>query len=238
MTEQERVERFEAAYNRIDRALSELTERSGDGRRRTYASKVRIAANRMRRLSRHVDFLLEIGDLRNAIVHNRLGDGEYIAVPNERTVLELEKIEETIFAPERVIPRFERRVYTLQHDESLAEAAELVKNTGFSRFPVYEGKQFVGILTANGLARWIIGHAANGTFHCDARAVRIEDVLREDHRRDFVEFISADTAIDDAAEMFRTNPRLEALLITRQGRPDEPAIGLIAAGDVVAHLSR
>ena len=81
-----RIARFEGAYNRIDREMQRLLDEPREGRRRGFASAVRQIASERRHFGRHLDFLLEAGELRNALVHNRFGDIEYIAVPTEATV--------------------------------------------------------------------------------------------------------------------------------------------------------
>ena len=235
MDERERIRRFESAYNRIDKALEELADRTNNGRRRTYASKVRIAANRVRRLSRHVDFLLEVGELRNAIVHNRMGDGTYIAVPLEETVDELEDIERRLFSPDTVIPKFQRKVQRLQSDDSLARAWELMRDTGFTRFPVYENGSFIGLLTSNGFSRWCAKHASEkGKLNVNANEIEVREVLAADHRREFAAFTAADTPVDDVAVMFRENPTLEAVIVTEHGRLTQKPIGLICASDILS----
>ena len=136
MTEKDRVERFEAAYNRIDHALTEMVERRGRRQKHPFAAKVRIAATRYRRLGKYVDFLLEIGELRNAIVHSRTDQDYYLAVPNQDTVTKLEAIEQRMFSPPSVSPRYVRTVTTLRADQSLVDVLELVRNDGYSRYPV------------------------------------------------------------------------------------------------------
>jgi CBS domain-containing protein len=231
--ERERVERFEAAYNRIDHALESLVERRGGGRRHTFAARVRIAAHKLRRLRQHVDFLLEIGDLRNALIHSRTDRDVYLAVPNLKTVEQMEAIERDLVAPERVTPRFRREVISLRADQSLADALAYVRADGYSRYPVYHGRTFAGLLTSNGIARWCAAAAANGRLSIDAAAVKIADVLAIDHRRHAVAFVSADTAFADVAGMFEDDARLEAVLITENGRDHERPIGMICAPDLV-----
>lgn len=235
LSERDRVERFEAAYNRIDRRLSDLADGKGDNRRQPFASKLRSAANRYRRLSRYVDFLLEIGELRNALVHNRLETDTYIAVPNQSTVEELERIESLMFSPEKVMPRFEREVLTLRADQPVSEAWQLVRGDGYSRYPVYDGGAFVGLLTSNGFARYCADRIADdGTLHIDTQAVTVAEVLKVDHRRDLVEFVHGNTLIEDAAQMFTRNPRLEAILITEHGKSHHEPVGMICAPDIAA----
>ena len=233
MTEPERIRRFEAAYNRVDKALEDIAAGKGNHRRRTYASKVRIAANQVRRLAKHVDFLLEVGELRNAIVHNRLGDGTYIAVPLEETVLSLESIEETLFRPEAVIPRFQRKVRSLDAHDPIASVLELMRDTGFSKFPIYDRGAFIGLLTSDGFARWCARQATNGDLHIKTDEVTVREVVAIDHRRQRIAFVARHEPIDDIEAMFRDSPQLEVVIVTEHGRVTEKPIGLITAGDLI-----
>lgn len=236
MTESERVARFEAAYNRIDRALTGMVSGGGGNRRKHgFAAKVRIAAGRRRNLARYVDFLLEIGELRNALVHGRTDELEYLAVPNESTVLELERIEQAAFSPEKVLPRFARNVVTLQPQQPIIDAWRLVRTDGYSRYPVYDARgEYLGLLTANGLARWAASRLNGSKLELDAANVTVLDVLERDHRRSAVEFVSRNTLIDDVDELFQRTKPLEAVIITEHGTPNEPPLGMICARDLVA----
>ncbi len=234
ISEDERIRRFEEAYNRIDRELVDLIGTGGNRRKHSFSAKVRIAANRQRRIAKYADFLIEIGELRNALVHNRTGEDFYIAVPSEQTVLELERIEKKFFSPEKVIPRFENEVVTLSPDHSLAEVLDLLRDDGYSRYPVYAPEGFVGLLTSNGIARWVAGHVRDHRLEIDLEKVRISEVLEEDHRRDRVAFVSRDTTIDDVDELFNNRVPIEAVLITPSGKPHEEPIGMICAPDVAA----
>jgi hypothetical protein len=233
MTEQERVQRFETSYNRIDHALAEIADDRA-GHRKTFAARVRIAANRVRRLARDADFLLEVGELRNALVHNRLGDGVYIAVPNEQTVLQLEAIERSLLSPQKVIPTFQRAVKTLDGGATLSDVWRLMRQAGFSHYPVYERGTFLGLLTSNGLARWTASRTQDGVLHVDGRKVAVRDILPADHRRDCAAFVRADSAVDDLPAMFQDNPRLEAVIITPRGTPNEAPLGVVFPADLIA----
>ncbi|MCK4874014.1 MAG: CBS domain-containing protein [Phycisphaerales bacterium] len=237
MTESERVDRFAAAYNRIDHALSDLLDEEPRRRRHSFAAKVRIASRRKKRFHRFADFLLEVGELRNAIVHNRTADEMFIAVPNEETVLDLERIEQRMLDPERVIPRFQRKVLTLSPDQSLADTWNLVQDSGYSRFPVYGKEGFVGLLTSNGFTRWCAGRLKGGRLEIDASAVSVAEVLAVDSRRDRVAFVSREALVDDVDDMYSQRGdagRLEAVIITEHGKRHERPIGLICASDIAA----
>lgn len=232
MNDDDRIDRFESAYNRIDQALAELIGEQADRRKHAFAAKVRVAASRQRRLAKYVDFLLKIGELRNAVVHNRTGEEIFVAVPSEATVLELERIEQQIVAPERVEKKFLRKVLTLRPDQSLAEAFQMVRDDGYSRYPVYEKGRFVGMLTANGFTRWIAGQMNNSYINIDASKVRVADILERDHRRDRATFVSRNALVDDVEQLFVKNQALEAVIVTEHGREDEQPIGMICPADI------
>ena len=214
MTEKERVERFEAAYNRIDHRLTEYTEQQGRRRKHPFASKLRTTAKRYRRMKKYVDFLLEIGELRNAIVHGRTENDYFIAVPNEDVVLKLEEIEDRMFSPPSVNSKFVKKVTILQADQSLNDVLKLIRSDGYSRYPVYDGKSFVGLLTTNGLARWFASHVKGGTLDHNLKTVSIAEVLESDHRKEAVVFVTKKALIDDVEAMFIDRHPLEAVIIT------------------------
>jgi len=67
--------------------------------------------------------LREFADLRNAIVHDRMHD-EVIAEPNSWAVERIGMIANLLTAPPAVIPLFEKRVFTVDEEQSLGEAVD------------------------------------------------------------------------------------------------------------------
>ena len=153
-----RIARFEGAYNRIDRELQRLLDEPREGRRRGFAASVRQIAAERRHFARHLDFLLETGELRNALVHNRFGDVEYIAVPTEATVRQLEIIEEELRTPTPLRTLAAKDVVTLSVNDRIGHALALVRDKGVVRFPVRRDGRIVALLTASGIVRWIASH--------------------------------------------------------------------------------
>jgi len=153
-----RIARFEGAYNRIDREMQRLLDEPREGRRRGFASAVRQIASERRHFGRHLDFLLEAGELRNALVHNRFGDIEYIAVPTEATVARLEAIDEELRSPVALRTLAAKEVVTISIDEKLGRVLALVRQKGVVRFPVKRDGMITALLTASGVVRWIASH--------------------------------------------------------------------------------
>ena len=153
-----RIDRFEAAYNRIDRELQRLLDASRDGHRRGFAASVRQICSERRHFARHLDFLLEAGELRNALVHNRFGHTEYIAVPTVATVAQLEAIDEELRKPVALRALAAKEVVTISIDDRIGRVLSLVRERGVVRFPVRREGRIVALLTASGVVRWIASH--------------------------------------------------------------------------------
>src|SRR5690606_6060906 len=89
-------ERFIVAYNRIEKVLSEKAD--GDEYTPFYRliDKVKVTNSVVRK---YEDDLRELGDLRNAIVHNRTDIDYVIAEPHDEIVERIELIEEKLSNP-------------------------------------------------------------------------------------------------------------------------------------------
>jgi hypothetical protein len=258
--ERARIDRFEAAYNRIDRELQRLLDEPREGRRRGFASSVRQIAAERRHFGRHLDFLLEAGELRNALVHNRMGAAEYIAVPTEATVAQIEAIDEELRRPLPLRMFAAKDVVTVSVDDRVGHVLALVKQKGYVRFPVRRDGRIIALLTASGVVRWIASHdidacalphlarqGRSGTGRlddeirlsdgeriiCTIAAVSVGEVLARDHRKDEFAVMARDASVETALALWTRNPRLEAVIITEHGRADEAPIGIVTATDLL-----
>ncbi|MBI1304335.1 MAG: CBS domain-containing protein [Phycisphaera sp.] len=263
--DRDRIDRFEAAYNRIDREMQRLLNNAREGHRRGFASSVRQVCSERRHFGRHLDFLLEAGELRNALVHNRFGHSEYIAVPTAATVTQLERIDEELRKPVQLRALAAREVVTVSIDDRVGHVLALVRDKGFVRFPVTRDGRIVALLTASGVLRWVASHdieacavsvdgavprAPAGALDepgptrggegeriiCTIAGVRVGEVLARDHRRDEFAIVPRDATADAALSRWTHNPRLEAIIVTENGKPDEKPLGIATATDLIKLL--
>jgi CBS domain-containing protein len=264
--DRDRIDRFEAAYNRIDRELQRLLDNARNGHRRGFAASVRQICAERRHFGRHLDFLLESGELRNALVHNRFGRSEYIAVPTATTVAQLEAIDEELRRPVALRALAAKEVVTVSIDERIGRVLSLVREKGVVRFPVKRDGRIVALLTASGVVRWIASHdleacalppavqvprapagpldalAPAGTSDgeriiCTIASVSVGEVLARDHRKDEFAIVARGATADLALSMWSRNPRLEAIIVTEQGKPDETPLGIATATDLIKLLN-
>jgi len=277
--ERSRIDRFEAAYNRIDRELQRILDEPREGRRRGFASSLRQIASQRRHFGRHLDFLLEAGELRNALVHNRLGTVEYIAVPTNSTVVQIEAIDEELRKPLPLRSISASDVVMVSVDDRVGRVLALVKEKGFVRFPVRRDNRIIALLTASGVVRWIASHdidacalptrtptskptrtptpdakdhpradvgALDQTLRlsdgeriiCTIASVTVGEVLARDHRKDEFAIVPRDSSVEDALALWTRNPRLEAVIITERGKPEETPLGIATATDLIKMLER
>jgi len=263
--ERGRIDRFEAAYNRIDRELQRLLDEPREGRRRGFASCVRQIASERRHFGRHLDFLLEAGELRNAIVHNRVGAAEYIAVPTRSTVEQLEAIDEELRRPLPLRGLAAKEVISVSVDDRVGHVLALVKQKGYVRFPVRRDGRVIALLTASGVVRWIASHdidacalpaIARGErgktgpldetvrlsdgerIICTIASVSVGEVLARDHRKDEFAIVARDATVEEALSLWTRNPRLEAVIITERGRAEETPLGIATATDLIKLLEQ
>ena len=279
--ERSRIDRFEAAYNRIDRELQRILDEPREGRRRGFASSLRQIASQRRHFGRHLDFLLEAGELRNALVHNRLGTVEYIAVPTNSTVEQIEAIDEELRKPLPLRSISATDVVMVSVDDRVGRVLALVREKGFVRFPVRRDNRIVALLTASGVVRWIASHdidacalptrtptpartptskpTPTATDHpradagaldqtlrlsdgeriiCTIASVTVGEVLARDHRKDEFAIVPRDSSVEDALALWTRNPRLEAVIITERGKPEETPLGIATATDLIKMLER
>lgn len=238
--ERERVERFLAAFNAVDRALRDRTGIHDHG------VPFRTLVRRFERAGhvRGTERLDEFAELRNLLVHETLAVNGWIAVPSAQVVAQIEALRDRLNGVPRAADAFRRRVVTLAADTPLADALRTAKRTGFSQFPLLAGdRRVVGLLTDRAIARWWSARAAEldprrpAGWGADlGRALRGATVLDAlGAEGDRATWITADG--EEAAERVLTRfvdaPELEAVLITDGGGAGDHLLGIATHLDVV-----
>ena len=145
------AERFLNAYARIEQALRKIV---APDRFLKFYELVNCAAKSEPIVKEYRSDLLEFGELRNAIVHNR-ADGRVIAEPDDDAVAAIERIAAHLTAPPRVLPLFKKKVITVASRDPISKAVMLLYRHSFSQLPVTEGGITVGLLTSNTITRWL-----------------------------------------------------------------------------------
>lgn len=187
-------------------------------------------------LARYYDDLIVYNDLRNVIVHKKNKVNFVIAEPHDETVHKIEQIRDDLTNPEKVYPKFKTDVHSFYTAHSLSDVLKEVKTKGFSQFPVYEHGKFKGLITENGITIWLSNSLGEDFFI--PSETKIKDIIGYEEKADNYLFVSRNISIFKAKELYlnhinRGSVKLDALLITEHGKPDETLLGIITPWDVI-----
>lgn len=224
-------ERFLTAFNRIEKKLRAIIN---NGRNIGFSKMVHMLKNRNAIVGRYSDDLLEFAELRNAIVHNKVDMAHVIAEPHESTVKRVERIEKELLQPRIVSPKFIKEVISFQHDEPLTNLLALIHEKKISKFPVYDHREFKGLISQRAITFWLAGNMyAENKMPIEVTAGEVLEYETNDNYRFIAKNTSVLEAIDIFKKQFGRGNRLEALLITESGKKTEPLIGIITNLDII-----
>jgi predicted transcriptional regulator len=224
-------DRFLAAFTAIE---SDMNKRIKSDRYISYSELVHRMANLDRGYHKFQRYLEEFGDLRNAIVHERI-DGEVIAEPHLKIVEEIEQIALVLTQPERVKDYFLKQVVTVTEETPLQEAVTLLDNSKYSKIPVYDTQnRFKGLLTTDAITHFLLKNISE--TNCAFPKASVKDVIALDPKDREVSFISENsTLINVIAEFERylaLGKRLQEIIITQDGALNQKPLGVITVADL------
>ena len=225
------AERFLEIYNEVDRFLTDFSS----GKYESYSDKIRNSTKPI--IKRYHDQLLDYGDLRNAIVHRPKKDDNYIANPLDKVVKDFEYILEKLKNPPRVFSKFCFKVEGVKQNEKLDSALKIMCAKSFSQMPIFddEGEKVVEILNTNTISRWLGRNIKNNEIVEENPT--ISELFQDIEFRKNYKFISKEcdtyTAYHYFTEQIKKHSRnLDVLLITNNGKENEPLLGLITVADI------
>lgn len=174
------------------------------------------------------------GWIRNIIVHDA-SSGSRVVVPTAEMLVRLRAVVASVSQPPRAVPTFQRSVETLQSNNSLAGVLRTIARRDYSQFPVYRSGRFFGLLTENGITRWLSKHVTARGSVVSVETTEVREVLEsEEANHRAAEFAAKDEAVGAVAQRFRMNPLLEAVLITSSGFKSEDLLGIATRWDIAS----
>ncbi|HXG68999.1 MAG TPA: CBS domain-containing protein [Gemmatimonadaceae bacterium] len=222
--------KFLNAFAAVEKLLRNI---GGSDRRVPFYQMVDAAAMRSALVANKRDDLKEFADLRNAITHERRG-GEVIAEPHDRIVAELQRLEDTLANPPRVVPTFAKLVRTLDLEAPIDKVLSFFVPRNFSQVPVVSDGHLVGLLTTNTVSRWLASHAKRQVV--DVTEHKVSDALRQTEHVGNWTLMSRTALLADVVSAFDTaesgGKRLDAVLITHAGKVTEARLGIVTIHDM------
>ncbi|WP_207694944.1 CBS domain-containing protein [Enterococcus sp. DIV0212c] len=230
----ERAEEFLSSFNRIEKWFREqLNNPTSMG----FSEMVRrLARKKDSQITLFQDDLLQMAQLRNAIVHERISTDFVIAEPNDWAVQRMQEIEQALISPEKVLPRFSKKVTGFDVNISIKEILSIVARKQYSQFPIYDDGVFKGLITVRGIGIWLAIESSKGDIHLEDR--KASELLVNNYKGSNYQFVSKETTVFQVEEMFVTQVRLEAILITKDGNPNGSLLGIIRPRDLYNNLEK
>lgn len=224
-------ERFLIAFSSIE---GEMNRRVKSDRYISYSELVRRMSHMDRNYHRFQRYLEEFGDLRNAIVHERI-DGEVIAEPHLKVVESIEHIAQLLTEPERVKPDYLSNVEFCLESDTLKNALQKLLPKRYSKLPVYTDKmQFKGLITTDAINEYLVRNIEK--IQGQLPDVLISEILLQDTKKRLVEFIPAHATLLSVVIQFEQSltagNRLNALIITQDGASNQKPLGIISISDL------
>lgn len=223
--------RFIDAYNKIDHSLrSQFNMKRGA----TFADVVRRCASLNATVRKFEDVLVDYARLRNSIVHSSFED-YIIAEPRTDVVEKIERIALLIATPPLAISTACRKdILCVQGDMSMERVVADISSSGYSNLPVYDNGVLIGVANGQKLIDKIgeqINKKNDVSYYLEH--TKIKDVINKIGEENYYTVESAKLTIEKALDLFYKNRKLLAILITKTGAYDEPALGIITGADII-----
>ncbi|MGD9679414.1 MAG: CBS domain-containing protein [Vulcanibacillus sp.] len=226
-------DRFLLAYNLIEKALKQY---SPNEHFTSFPKLIFNAKGSNAVVRKYYDDLKEFAELRNAIVHDSFDTIHAIAEPHDKIVEKIENIMQEISAPKKAIPFFESDVTVFQSNNSLKDILIAINKFSYSKFPVYENKIYIGLLTKTNIIDWL-AKKVDSLDRLSFSEILIKDILSQQKKPKNYMFINKNITIYDIREIFYKSTfkdqKIEALLISDNGSENGKLLGIITPADLI-----
>lgn len=98
---------------------------------------------------------------------------------------------------------------------------------------MYASERFLGLLTENGITRWLAYHVASNVSLVELEEVSVKEVLENEEVRKNCNFVAKDTRVDTIVGLFASEEMLEAVLVTSNGTESEKLLGISTRWDII-----
>lgn len=181
--------------------------------------------------------LLQFSKLRNAIVHEYMNDMA-IAEPSSAAVKRIEHLKIEICRPKKLHELFQKTVYTANTDDCVGDVLSMFWKYKISQVPILESDEIVNVLNTNTISWWIAA-----TKPDNIPKAKIKQLLDYSLHQNNFEVLPEKADLPEAVRVFRQSYSkvnrgwfMDAILITKDGKPLTPIKGIIVLEDLTDYL--
>lgn len=171
--------------------------------------------------------------LRNILKHT---EHKPIAEPTSYSIKLINKIYDYILNPPSIelILKDKGPPFILKPVDPIYSALQIICEKDYSQIPIYKENKFINLLTTNTISRWL--SSSLNINKIDFKNTKIGDVLAFDEVVDnhyfFKKSSSAYSVIEEFSNWVSEGKKLEAILITANGKPDEKLLNILTIWDL------
>lgn len=208
-------QRFIIAYNKIDACLRSIYNYKANI---SFTDLIRRCADKNYIVRSNETMLVDYARLRNAIVHKSTED-YIIAEPHDSVVENMERIAKSICTPPLAASLFkEQKLLTIESSENLKSAIRLIAESKYSNIPVYENNTLKGIVNNKLIVERIGRSVALGkSVDSYIENTSVGSILDEKYFDTYYTVCPNDITMEEVVNLFSSNRRLIAVLMTKKG---------------------
>jgi CBS domain-containing protein len=223
---------FEVAFNRIHRCLKDMVK---DAHNDSFVELLNVGQKSHSIIRKYKEELYQFARLRNAIVHEKVDVNYYIAEPHIKVVRRIEDIAANFEKPPLAIAISSAPVFYYYEDAYLKDVLKAINKFDFTRFPIYnENYQYVGLLTASDIIRWMAKEMTSNVISLGD--VRVRDLLNNT-KEYYVDFIKETTNLYEVEEMFdqyhAQDKKLQAVILSENGQSNSKPKAILTPWDLL-----
>ncbi len=212
-----------------------IREKAGIGKYVSFDGCIAKLENSNRQIRFHSYFLQSMGRLRNAIVHAENYDETIIAVPNDEVVARFRKTTESIMISPKLLEYCSKNPLYVAKDISLPYVLHLMFENDYSQVIVQDGSEY-RLLSREGISKWVESNI--DTDLVSIKETKVSDVLMYEEKTN-CEYVSRSTDVFAFIDIIGSpKKRVQAVLVTEHGNPNEKPIGIATVRDAGVIFSK
>ncbi|WP_234969283.1 CBS domain-containing protein [Bacillus massilinigeriensis] len=223
---------FEAAFNRIHKALKEMVKKSENN---SFVELLYTGYKSNSLIRKYKNELHQFAKLRNAIVHEKIDIDYYIAEPHKEVVDRIGEIAFHFEKPQLAVSIATSPVFYYYEDSYLKDVLKIINKFEFTRFPVYDRDgEYTALLTSTEIIQWMAKQITSTSITIEN--VKVSELL-SNKKNYYVRFVAENATLFEVEELFEEyhtrDKKLQAVIITKKGKPNEKAKGIITPWDLL-----
>ena len=221
--------RFLNAFTQLESLFKRMNQTE---QTRNFTAYVHYYAKNNEVVKMYRDDLLQIAQLRNAIVHERVEGDEVIAEPHLDLVEKLESILALLSKPKTIKDLKLRELLTCQIDDWFMDVISRMEKYGYTQVPVLKGVRVVNVLSTTHVLHFIQDNINEGIV--DFAGIKVADVLEASTKH--YELVYEDKPLIEVVNLFnqriQEGNRLTCLVILNNKSSTNGPVGVLTLKDM------